>query len=267
MTAARLTSAGDRGTVHAMQALLLQQAETARLFDLSPLGSHAQRVRRSAAVEGTQLWLAVEGSQAWGCAQTLPVPGLPALSDLALFVAPSRRRQGIGSLLWQAVRAALAAEPGVSRLSAGVDDRQEPLARFLLHHRFFEEHVEWEMRRDSLDDLGEPAWPAAYRPATYARAAAMRHFIAIYDASFASMPWYQPFSPSEVAGTLDRPDDLLFATAGGAPAAVVWMRSEGTTGVIEPIGVMPAHRGRGVGRALLAAALLALRCRGAIAVR
>lgn len=250
-----------------MLTLILQPAEASRLFDLSPLGSHAQPIRRALEVEGRQLWLAVEGRQAWGCAQTLPVPGLPALRDLNLFVAVSRRRQGIGSLLWQHICVTLASERGISRVSAAIDDHHAPLARFLAHHDFYQEHVEWEMQREPLNDLPDPSWPAGYQPLTYPRAAAMHHFIAVYESSFNSTPWYQPFSESEVEGTLDRPDDLLFAAAGGEPTAVAWMRSEGTTGVIEPIGVIPAHQGKGVGRALLASALLTLRQRGATAVR
>jgi mycothiol synthase len=54
---------------------------------------------------------------------------------------------------------------------------------------------------------------------------------------------------------------------GGEPAGVVWMHLQGALGVIEPIGIAPGHQGQGVGRALLAAALLELRRRGARAAR
>jgi ribosomal protein S18 acetylase RimI-like enzyme len=119
------------------------------------------------------------------------------------------------------------------------------------------------MRRERLDDLAAPQWPAGYDAATFPRPEAIRHFIAIYDASFGPQPWYQPFSRGEVAEILDSEGDLLFAITAGMPVGVAWMRAEEESGAIEPIGIAPAHQGKGVGRALLVTALLAMHRRGA----
>src|SRR5690606_39854348 len=101
----------------------------------------------------------------------------------------------------------------------------------------------------------------------FSRPEAITKFIAVYDASFGPEPWYQPFSPGEVAEALEAASDLLFAVNGGEPAGVAWTRVEGELGVVEPIGVVPAHQGRGVGKALLVTALAAMRRRGAEAAR
>lgn len=236
--------------------------------DLSPLGRCAQRPERAGLIEGSRVWLAVEGDRAWGYVHTTPVPGLPGLHAIEIYVAPERRRQGTGSLLWQEAKATLAEEwPEVARVSAALDQRDSPLAHFLAAHGFRPEHVEWEMRRETLDDLAAPAWPAGYEPATYSRPEAIRHFIAVYDASFGPEPWYQPFSQGEVAESLDAGSDLVFVLSDGEPVGVAWMRVEGGSGEIEPIGIAPGHQGKGVGRALLATALLTMHRRGARSAR
>jgi mycothiol synthase len=263
-TAARQRCAGRSPR---SRAVIVLRIEATGGVDLSPLGAHALRIQGRGPEDGRQLWLALEEGQAWGCARLMPVPGLSSVRDFEVFVAPERRRQGVGSLLWQHTLQELAAEPQVCRVSAVVRARRTPLAHFLTHHGFYLEHVEWEMSRPLSGELPEPSWPAGYRLATYRRAAAIRHFIAIYDASFSQAPWYQPFSRDEVEETLQSPADLLFASIAGKPVAVAWLRVAGRSGRIEPIGVVPAHQGKGVGRALLEAALIALRQRGATSVR
>lgn len=243
--------------------MIVLPARTAGSVDLSPLGPQAARLQGTVRLTGRQVWLALDGGEAWGFARTIPVPGLPVLTDLQLFVAPQRRRQGIGTLLWQQVRQDLRAQPQVSRVSAAVRRRQTPAAHFLLHHGFTLEHVEWELARSLAADLPRPDWPASYELTAYRRAAAIQHFISLYDASFGSTPWYQPFSEEEVEETLQDAGDLLFAATGHEPVGVAWLRLDASDGRIEPVGVAPSHQGRGVGRALLRAALLALRERGA----
>ncbi len=249
------------------RAVNVRRTEAPGAVDLSPLGRCAQRPRHVRRVDGSRLWLAVEGSQAWGYLLTAPLPGLPGLHEIELFVALSRRRQGIGRLLWQTAGAELAEEPDLYSVSAALDDERSPLAHFLSAHGFRPEHVEWEMRRERLDDLAAPSWPAGYEPATLPRPEAISHFVALYDASFGPERWYQPYSRGEVAEALDAPGDLLFALHGDEPAGVAWMRVERDLGIIEPIGVAPAHQGKGVGRALLVTALLSMRRRGARAAR
>jgi mycothiol synthase len=247
--------------------MIVLPARTAGAVDLSPLGPQAGRLAGAAPLTAGQVWLALDEGRAWGYARIMPVPGLSALADLQLVVAPERRRQGIGTLLWQQVRQELRAQPPFKRVSAAVRRRQTPAAHFLTHHGFTLEHVEWELSRSLADELPEPVWPAGYQLARYRRGAATRHFVSLYDASFSATAWYQPFSEEEVAETLQDAGDLLFAVVGPQPGqepvGVAWLRLEGSDGRIEPVGVAPAHQGRGVGRALLEAALQELRQRGA----
>jgi mycothiol synthase len=247
--------------------MIIRPVEEAGRVDLSPLGACARQLHPSVWAEGERGWLALEAGSAWGCVLTTPVPGLPGLYDIAFYVAPQRRRQRIASMLWQEAQTALAGEPEVRRVSAAPGEQGDALGSFLAAQGFQLEHEEWEMQRDRLDDLDEPQWPAGYRAATFSRGEAIRSFISLYDASFGPAPWYQPFSESEVAETLDAAGDLLFAVSGSEPVGVAWMRLEEALGVIEPVGVTPAHQGKGVGRALLASALLRLRRRGATAAR
>lgn len=242
--------------------MIVRPARAAGAVDLSPLGRATARLP-GALPWSDRLWLALEGARAWGFARVMPVPGLPTLADLQLFVAPERRRQGIGALLWQRVRQELAAQSEFNRVSAAVRRRQSPAAQFLLRQDFTLEHVEWELGRRLDGALPQPLWPEGYELATYPRAGAIDQFTRLYEASFSATPWYQPFSEEEVKDTLQRAGDLLFAVTGGEPVAVAWLRLEGSDGRIEPIGVAPAHQGRGVGRALLGAALHTLSERGA----
>jgi mycothiol synthase len=247
--------------------MIVLPASIAGAVDLSPLGPRAGRLAGAAPLTGGQVWLALDEGRAWGYARTMPVPGLPALADLQLFVAPERRRQGIGTLLWQHVRQELRAQPRLKRVSAAVRRRRTPADDFLSHQGFTLEHVEWELSRSVAEELPEPVWPAGYQLTRFRRAAATRHFISLYDASFSATAWYQPFSKEEVAETLQDAGDLLFAVVGSQPGhepvGFSWLRLEGKDGRIEPVGVAPAHQGRGVGRALLEAALQELRQRGA----
>jgi len=247
--------------------MIVRRIEGTGAVDLSPLGRCAQRPRQAHRVVGSRVWMAVEGGRAWGYVLTAPLPGLPGLHEIEFFVAPARRRQGIGSLLWQAASAEVAGEPDVLSVSAALDRRGGALARFLAAQGFRPEHVEWEMRLERLDDLAAPFWPAGYEAATFPRPEAITKFSAVYDASFGPEPWYQPFSSGEVAEALEAASDLLFAVNGGEPVGVAWTRVEGELGVVEPIGVVPAHQGRGVGKALLVTALSAMRRRGAEAAR
>lgn len=203
------------------------------------------------------LWVAEAAGKPIGFAAIDPVPGLPGLYSLHGQVAPPYRRQGVGARLLAA--AVAAAPPDAERLSAAVDDPDGPDGRFLQAQGFAPEHEEWEMALTPLPRRARPDLPDGLRWAGHDRAAALTHFLNLYDAIFAGLPWYQPFERSEADALLESAADLLFLADGPRPVGVAWLHDSGQ---IEPLGLLPAYRKRGLGRLLLDGALAELAARG-----
>ena len=212
---------------------------------------------------GGRVWVAARGRRPAGYAAIDPLPGLPGIFDLTGGVTPARQRQGLGGrLLAHAVAAAPAV--GARQLSARVERLEDETAAFLLRRGFAVEHEE------CLLELAEwralPPEPAAPDVAfvTLPRAEAIAAFGRVYDAAFTGRPWSQPYTEAEVATTLARAEDLLFAQRDGELIGVVWHEQlPDGRGRVEPIGIARAHQGQGHGRALLLAALHSLRRQGA----
>jgi mycothiol synthase len=134
-----------------------------------------------------------------------------------------------------------------------------PAAHFLRHHDFFIEHEEWLLRISDLTGLPTAVPPPACRVHTYqSRPATIRQFRALYNQSFGSRPWYQPYSRAEVKETLDKSTDILFLHKANRPIGFAWLQGES----IEPIGIVREEQGRGYGRFILLAALHELQRRG-----
>jgi ribosomal protein S18 acetylase RimI-like enzyme len=125
-------------------------------------------------------------------------------------------------------------------------------------------------QRCVLEDLSNlpplPVWPRL-TVRTLPRATAVALFCRLYDHSFGPWPWYQPYTPAEVAATLARARDLLFLHLEEEPIGFAWLQQDSQAGIIEPFGVAPAQQGRGYGRYLLIAALHTLAARGVTAVQ
>lgn len=225
---------------------------------------------REAAQQGGHGWLAWMGEKTVGYLSATPVPGLDGVVDLHAYVAPALRRRGIGSRLLRVALDALAAA-GVRQVSHGVESLAGPAAQFLRSHNFYLEHEEWRMERPHLNALPRLRLPSACRLQTHERAQAISHFRSLYDRSFASTPWHQPYTIADVEAELDDAADLLFLICRGEAVGFVWMRlkrsAAGRAGEIEPIGVAANHQGHGFGRILLVAALHRLAQRGAQRVR
>ena len=215
---------------------------------------------------GARVWLLARGRRLAGYAIVEPLPGLPGVYDLSGGVVPARRRRGLGGrLLAHAVEQT--APLGARELSARVEGLEDEAAVFLLRRGFTMEHEECLLELADLSGL--PPLPDLPGVAfvTLPRQQAIAEFTRLYEQSFAGRPWSQPYSPTEVAATLARADDLLFATADGQPVGVVWHeRLPDGRGRVEPIGIAAGHQGRGIGRALLLAALHSLRRQGAAPV-
>ena len=215
---------------------------------------------------GTRVWLLARGRRLAGYAAVESLPGLPGVFDLSGGVVPARRGRGLGGRLLAHV-AAQAPALGARELSARVERLDDEAAVFLLRRGFAVEHEECLLELSDLSAL--PPLPDAPGVAfvTLPRQQAIAEFGRLYEQSFAGRPWSQPYSEAEVAATLGRADDLLFAKVEGQPVGVVWHeRLPDGRGRVEPIGIAAAHQGQGHGRRLLLSALHSLRQQGAAPV-
>ncbi len=202
------------------------------------------------------VWLIEAAGDLVGYTAVYPIPGLDHVYNLDGGILPDHRRRGLGSHLLQHV-VDEASTMNIDQLSYCATDLNSPSSHFLRHHNFFIEHEEWLMHLPNL-----PTHPLVTRcspPANLqTRQSPTTLFRQLYDQSFSSTPWYQPYSEKEVENTLDDPDDILFLFQDGQPIGFVWLQGDS----IEPIGIVKAEWGKGYGRTLLTAALHELQQRG-----
>lgn len=212
---------------------------------------------------GGQVLVMVDGRRPVAYAALEPLPGLPGLWDLTGGTGVPWRKRGYGSQLLEAAkeRASLA---GATNLSSMVLSLVDEPAGFLVKRNFYLEHEECLLELDSTEAaLAPPLLPAA-TVVNYKQREAIPRFLAVYEASFAGLPWYQPYSAEEVAGSLRHADDLLFLAVDGQPVGVAWAELlPGYRGRIEPMGIVTGYQGQGLGRYLLASTVEHLRGRGA----
>ncbi len=234
-----------------------------RLFPHSTLAADAFRDFIDDTVTG--------GGRAWVIADPQPcayalvsaVPGLPRVGDLAVYVAPERQRQGLGSKLLDFVLADLQ-ESTFWQVSHYVTDLDSPAAHFLQKHHFFVEHEEWQLVLDHLQHLPSPPYKQGPQLRTYPRGQAVPLFCRLYDESFSGLPWDQPYSTSEVAAALDDANDMLFLTLDEEVIGFAWLNLDAHgQALIEPLAVRPTYRNKGFGRILLLSVLHELESRGA----
>ncbi len=223
---------------------------------------------------GGRIWVAAdERNTAVGYAALLPVPGLVDLLELEGGIVPEKRGMGYGRLLLRHVLEQAKNAP-YRQLSVRVPHPDGPAARFLQAQGFFLAHEEWVLHKEPLLPDEDTSAPEVSVQAIADKATAVATFIALYDQSFAPHPWYQPYTPAEIAANLPHPHDLLFLyTAQTAHQSTIpnpqsaigfaWLHLHGTVGEIEPIGIAPMWQGKGYGRSLLRAALQTLAQRGA----
>lgn len=198
-----------------------------------------------------------------GYGSIAPVPGLQGISELAGCIAPEQQRKGLGSRLLAGMLDGLRGSD-IQQLSFSVDRLDSPAALFLRGHNFFVEHEEWILRLDEMAKLPQRSCPGEIKLQTYSRKTAVSLFCKLYEESFTGLPWNQPFAQIEVADTLDNADDILFLMQENRAVGIAWTKldSEGT-GIVEPLGIVPAFQNRGYGRCLLISAVHILAKRGA----
>ncbi|MFZ0547216.1 MAG: GNAT family N-acetyltransferase [Candidatus Promineifilaceae bacterium] len=215
-----------------------------------------------------QVWTISDESGPVGYGCVTPVPGLEAIFHLQGCIDPDKRRQGFGTHLLNAILASFM-ERGKFQLSHAVYSLSSPAARFLLSRQFVVEHIEWQLLLENPGQFSAVSFSPAFRLATYHKAEAVRSFRKLYDAAFRGLPWYQPYtSAEEVTAELPDPANLLFLLDGEKTAGFAWLRMpEPDVGEIEPFGLLPAYRGKGLGVPFLIAAIQQLAAKGAKRVR
>jgi ribosomal protein S18 acetylase RimI-like enzyme len=211
----------------------------------------------------SETWVVCVDDEPVGYARAAPLPGLPRLYDLDVMVGREWQRKRLGSQLVDFLKRELV-NTEVTNLSWGVTDAQSGLAEFLFHNGFEIEHEEQILARPSLDNLPLPLGKSTLTIKTFSRKKTIRLFCRLYEKAFNGHPWYQPYSPDEVAADLISARDILFLFDGERPFGTAWLHiDEQGEGKIEPIGIVPAGQGMGNGRFLFLTALHELKRRGA----
>ncbi len=227
-------------------------------------GERLERLKQG----GGSIWVVEVGGRPAGYASIRPVPGLQGIYDLQGGIAPQQQRQGLGSLLLQQLLIDLVGTE-VYQIAHPVLSLDSPAACFLRCHHFFVEHEEWFMDWDSKMTLPEPTFPAGFQIRSFSNPVAIATFRRLYEQAFANLPWYQPYeNDAEVAADLADAGDLIFLCDDRIPIGFAWMHwLEPGLGEIEPIGIMPTYQQKGLGPALLSAAMGQLLDQGAKRVR
>lgn len=208
------------------------------------------------------VWAIQVDGQPVGMASVSPLPGLPGLFALDGFIAPEWQRQGLGSQLLQRVVENLRGT-AVRQISHAVTGQSSPAAAFLQRHQFTLSNEQWLLVKQDLADCGLPVHPDVTW-GVMSRVQAIAQFCQLYDQSFKTLPWYQPYTTHEVAAELVAARDLLFLRRGAESIGFAWLRwPEKNVGQIEPMGIVAGEQGKGYGRCLLNVALHQLAQRGA----
>lgn len=183
-----------------------------------------------------------------GYAAIDPVPGLPHIYDLYGFIDPVHRRCGYGSALLRFIVHEAQQMPQLIQLSAPVDSTYADAIPFLQKHGFYNEHLEYELSRPLQDAFR----PTGFRLKRLPQHLAARKMNQLYDLCFQDLAWYQPYiDDAEVIANLGADGQIYFLESVGGIVGFAGVRYEGRKAEIEPLGIVPAHRGEGFGRILL----------------
>lgn len=192
-----------------------------------------------------------------------------------LVVEPAWRRQGIGRAL-VAAGVAIERERRRPNLLMGPPPGDAGALAFLRACGFRLHSTLWDMRLDPAITVAAPHWPAGLVARTFDRTRDIAPFVELTNTAFAEHPTPLVLTEAAIEATLDDPryadDDTLVLEAPDRSLVGFCLtapeRVDGvlTSAEIAEIGVMPARRGEGLGRALLAWGVQRLRSLGATEV-
>ncbi len=193
---------------------------------------------------------------------------------LNILVHPDRQRHGIGGALlaWGLGRAR---EQGAAYVTSGAHSRQPGRHAFLRKHGFVPGAIWIFMRAPAETVLPEPQVPPGFRIVPYATIDDVDVLATALNRGFIGHYHHRDLTRAEFEHWLQKPGlrrDGIFIALGpdGAPAGICWTDTSpelsarrGTpTGYIDDLGVVPEHRRRGLGRALLLTGMHWLRGQG-----
>jgi ribosomal protein S18 acetylase RimI-like enzyme len=213
---------------------------------------------------GGKAWI-IEEESPLGYALIVPVPGLPHIVELSGGIDPPYQRRGLGSRLLGHVLNELRLQAGVVRqVSHQVRSLNSPAALFLIKNGFYIEHEEIVLRRCDLQNIPRPSGGEGVEIVLMSRSKCVKTFSSLFSASFAGLPWDQPFSEDEIEDMLDDAADILFLTKESRPIGFAWLHlKDHRLGLIEPLGILPGYRQQGYGRFFVKNAVFVLLRRGA----
>jgi len=205
--------------------------------------------------------VALEGEKMLGYGSYALVPGLVGWYNLHIYIHPDFRRRGTGQKLAQEIIARVRHLPDVQALMTIFPIENSDLARFCESLGLTLEKYDWQYALDSLKGLVAPDFPTGISLQHYSNNQVKR-FVKLHHRSFADTLYFQPYQPEEVRyeQTIN-PDFLMIFAQDQAKKDIglVWLRMESLgqqkTAIIEPLGIIPEWRSKGLGRALMLEAL------------
>ena len=211
-----------------------------------------------------------------GYAEVWRTPGRTRTVGRVL-VHPDWRRRGLGTALLRHVERRSRAEGG-RYLDVLVAGQNEAGCRFLQSHGCTRVHYGWHMVLPDVRSAAAPLWPPGYTCRTFVPGQDEVISCRLENASFQGEWEYTPYPLAETEGFVQnpffRPEGVFYAVSDGQVIGECWnwidvppsaTPSPETRGDIWCLCVLPDHRGRGLGRALLLAGIQWLRQQGMIA--
>ena len=184
-----------------------------------------------------------------------------------LVIHPARRRQGLGLLLTRA----LVAEAGPQRLRLWAHGDLEAATRLAAAAGFERARALWQMRRSLQPELDQPQLAPGITIRTFVTGQDEDEWTSLNARAFARHPeqgaWTRADLDLREREPWFDPDGFFLAVRDGRLVGFHWTKihhrgDDGAIGEVYVVGVDPAERGTGLGRALTLVGLRYLRARG-----
>ena len=186
-----------------------------------------------------------------------------------VLVHPTWRRRGIGRRLLGLLEELARAAAG-TYMDIQISSEIEGGRAFLQAHGFAAVHRSWRMVLDQAQAIPLPCWPSGYRQRSFVVGQDEHTSMLLENESFQGEWEFLPVELGEIEGFVRSPDfqaeGVIYAVHRGRVVGECWNWIETEIGEqngdVWCLCVLPQHRGRGLGRALLVSGLQWLRGQG-----